>query len=628
MSLAARLRQHCQQCLETIRQAPLYGVEGREVALADGYLPLLLDYSHEDRAAKGLRVFQADQQKAPAVYFEAAQIIAESPWLLLHGPEGSGKSTLARHLLWQQATAYLADERVALPLLVDVQSDTVPELLSEALAAARPVLLIIDSVEHWQAETLFAHVQRYTADHKALRVLLLGRSDPCAEWALAGPWQRHRLLPLLTDQRQVFIDQRWPGLGDSFAARGDTDLLSRPANFALALGGCEASTELALVQCWAALEGIARTALFNSRYVQGRLAVSQVRGASAVTLAGLLQANPQQWSEPLLQLGIARAQAGEDLGELIGALAEAGPRGVLLACDLAQRDVATRRAPLLASLLAIVEAGHDPLALRVRASQWLARWGDPRDLQALVEIPAGRLTMGSERHPNSAPVATLSLAAFRMGRYPVCNRDYGRFITATGRPWRSEDGRRPERATAPAVDLTWHDARAYCAWLTLQWRAQGRLAADETLCLPSEPQWEYAARGLQGADADRDVYPWGSGWREGHGNGEEASLNDTCAVGLFPQGRSIWGCDDLCGQVWEWTSTLWGEDMAQPRFAYPYADDGREAATAAPQVRRVLRGGCFSSPGFKACATYRGSLEPDGFWRGNGFRVAVVSTRG
>lgn len=114
------------------------------------------------------------------------------------------------------------------------------------------------------------------------------------------------------------------------------------------------------------------------------------------------------------------------------------------------------------------------------------------------------------------------------------------------------------------------------------------------------------------------------GWHDGHGNGEEASLNTPCAVGLFPLGRSPWGCDDLCGQVWEWTSTLWGEDMAKPRFAYPYADDGREALQAPPQVRRVLRGGCFSSPGFKACCTYRGSLEPDGFWRGNGFRVVVA----
>jgi iron(II)-dependent oxidoreductase len=64
--------------------------------------------------------------------------------------------------------------------------------------------------------------------------------------------------------------------------------------------------------------------------------------------------------------------------------------------------------------------------------------------------------------------------------------------------------------------------------------------------------------------------------------------------------------------------------MATPHFAYPYLDDGREALDAGPSIRRVLRGGCFSSGKLKACCTYRGSLEPDGFWRGNGFRIVVA----
>ncbi|MBM3524438.1 MAG: hypothetical protein FJX57_15920, partial [Alphaproteobacteria bacterium] len=107
-------------------------------------------------------------------------------------------------------------------------------------------------------------------------------------------------------------------------------------------------------------------------------------------------------------------------------------------------------------------------------------------------------------------------------------------------------------------------------------------------------------------------------------NGEEAGLEDTCTVGLFPRGRSPYGVDDMAGQVWEWCSTLWGEDMAAPSFRYPYRDDGREDRMAGPRVRRVLRGGCFSSGREKANCTYRGSLEPDGFWRGNGFRFVVA----
>ena len=80
----------------------------------------------------------------------------------------------------------------------------------------------------------------------------------------------------------------------------------------------------------------------------------------------------------------------------------------------------------------------------------------------------------------------------------------------------------------------------------------------------------------------------------------------------------------MAGQVWEWCLTLWGEDMARPSFAYPWRDDGRESYDAPDAVRRVLRGGCFSSGPAKANVAYRGSLEAGGFWRGNGFRIVVA----
>ena len=79
----------------------------------------------------------------------------------------------------------------------------------------------------------------------------------------------------------------------------------------------------------------------------------------------------------------------------------------------------------------------------------------------------------------------------------------------------------------------------------------------------------------------------------------------------------------MVGQVWEWCTTLWGADMTTPSFRFPWVDDGRESLDAAPEIRRVLRGGCFSSGRVKANGIYRGSLEPSGFWRGNGFRIVV-----
>jgi len=280
------------------------------------------------------------------------------------------------------------------------------------------------------------------------------------------------------------------------------------------------------------------------------------------------------------------------------------------------------RRALVRALVAIVEQGSLPLALRVEAGRALAVEGDPRDLDALVEIPGGPFTMGSTAHPNSAPPHRISVWPYRIGRYPVTNDRYRRFVEATARAWSSPDGLLSHRANSPAVDLTWHDARAYCDWLTLQWRADGRIEPDEVVRLPTEPEWERAARGLQ--EDDGFVYPWPGPWRDDRANAEEAALNDTCPVGLFPAGRSPDGCDDMAGQVWEWTSTSWGEDMTTPRYAYPYADDGREDVDAAPDVRRVLRGACFLSPREKANCIYRGSLEPAGFWRGNGFRIVVA----
>ena len=182
-----------------------------------------------------------------------------------------------------------------------------------------------------------------------------------------------------------------------------------------------------------------------------------------------------------------------------------------------------------------------------------------------------------------------------------------------------------DRLNAPATDLTWHDARAYCEWLTRKWRTSGKISPTEQVRLPTEPEWERASNGDLNRlnDSTGPVYPWGLEWKHDAANSEETGLNTTYAVGLFPEGKSPYGCYDMAGQVWEWCSTLWGEDMATPSYAYPWQDDDREASNAPESVRRVLRGGCFSSGKLKACGTYRGSLEPAGFWRGNGFRIVV-----
>lgn len=217
--------------------------------------------------------------------------------------------------------------------------------------------------------------------------------------------------------------------------------------------------------------------------------------------------------------------------------------------------------------------------------------------------------MGSDTNPNSQPVASVTIAPFRIGRYPVTNVLYARFIAATGRAWVSPEADKPERANAPATDVTWRDARAFCAWLTAQWRTTGRIGANEIVRLPTEPEWERAARGDQ-PDSPEVVYPWSQGWNSDAANSEETGFNAPCAVGLFPAGISPYGCSDMAGQIWEWTSTLWGSDMASPSFAYPYREDGREDPEAGPDIRRVLRGGSFSSSALKPAAPIAAVWNP------------------
>ncbi|MGH8490411.1 MAG: formylglycine-generating enzyme family protein, partial [Gammaproteobacteria bacterium] len=182
------------------------------------------------------------------------------------------------------------------------------------------------------------------------------------------------------------------------------------------------------------------------------------------------------------------------------------------------------------------------------------------------------------------------------------------------------DADKVDKRNHPARYVTWHDALAYCDWLTGEWRSTGKIGASEHATLPSEAEWERAARGTDGR-----VFPWAEDWREDCANTIEAGIGDTCAVGLFPNGRSDAGCVDMAGNVWEWTRSLWGKDRQKPDFAYPYEPDDqkREDLNAGNDVRRVLRGGSLHlDRDFARCAYRRGYLPVNRYYL-IGFRVVV-----
>jgi formylglycine-generating enzyme required for sulfatase activity len=212
-----------------------------------------------------------------------------------------------------------------------------------------------------------------------------------------------------------------------------------------------------------------------------------------------------------------------------------------------------------------------------------------------------------DRFEREQPQHELTLPAYQIGRYPVTNAEYAAFVEATGRraPRHWGGAAVPdELADHPVVYVTWHDARAYVRWL--------QETTEQPYRLPTEPEWEKAARGENGL-----IWPWGNDWDEQKCNVKLSGPGETTPVGQYsPAGDSPYGCADLAGNVWEWCSTL--------HKAYPYRpDDGRENLDASGN--RVLRGGYWnSSPGRVRCA-YRSVSHPVSHFFSLGFRVARSS---
>ena len=568
------------------------------------YLPLLVDWTEEDRAAKGLRRGPASREMP--VHRTALELAGEVPFLLLLAPPGGGRSAMLAHIA-RFAGGAAPDPRpvprnedgTAAPEAWEGSAVT-PVLWREGMeleALPADALLLVDDAERLASALLDAIAAR-----PGLRALIVGDAETCGAWPLPRGFRRHRLLPLLAAQRPE-------GFRDP--------LLGLPGYFALAqrLGSASPSAPV-LRDRLLVVATPADAPLLDAGFMQPLLMARALENEHPLSLALKFALDPPGMAAVLRH---CVAAAPEIAPALAAALACTGDAGVLLAAEIEPGPV-----PGLAeALLAIVEGGRLGAPQRAVAGRELARRGDPRDFAALVAVPGGEVAMGSVLTPNSSPPHRVAVGGFRIGRYPVTNTLYGRFIAATGRGWVSPARDDPALLNAPATDLTWRDAMACCAWLTETWRGEGRIGPQAVVRLPTEAEWERAARGDQ-AHGAAPVHPWAAAWDADRCNGEAAGLNAPCAVGMFPRGVSPFGAADMAGQVWEWCATLWGPAMDRPDLAYPYdATDGREAAEAPPDWRRVLRGGCFSSGAEKANAHYRGSLEPDGFWRGNGFRVVV-----
>jgi formylglycine-generating enzyme required for sulfatase activity len=230
----------------------------------------------------------------------------------------------------------------------------------------------------------------------------------------------------------------------------------------------------------------------------------------------------------------------------------------------------------------------------------------------MILIPAGEFLMGSDPKKDKdaldreQPQHSLYLPDYYIARTPVTNAQYAAFAQTREEQWTQPKGEEDH----PVINVSWYDAIEYCQWLSE--------VTGKSYYLPSEAEWEKAARGTDGR-----IYPWGDEWDESRCNTWKGGKGGTTPVGAYPQGVSPYGCLDMAGNVWEWTRSLWGRDWEKPKFKYPYdPQDGRENLEASGEFR-VVRGGSWRfSRNFARCA-FRFWYGPDGRGSILGFRLCA-----
>jgi len=204
----------------------------------------------------------------------------------------------------------------------------------------------------------------------------------------------------------------------------------------------------------------------------------------------------------------------------------------------------------------------------------------------MVYVPGGTFQMGSnDGDSNEQPVHEVTLYSFWIDRTEVTNAQYARCV---------EDGKcsTPSDLSSyardsyyvdyPVIYVSWDDANDYCTWADAQ--------------LPTEAQWEYAARGSEGRK-----YPWGNEQPNAQLLNYNANLGDTSKGGSYPDGASWVGALDMAGNVWEWVADWYGKYSSEPQ---------ENPTGPSAGVTRVLRGGGWYGPEYLVRAASRYSVTP------------------
>jgi formylglycine-generating enzyme required for sulfatase activity len=396
------------------------------------------------------------------------------------------------------------------------------------------------------------------------------------------------------------------------------------------------------------------------------------------TVRNHIESSPLLWREPCLLLGeiICLGRRPGDVWHLIDSLL-AGAQGQNdsrrgawstwlaarivsdnqlngAAAGLAVRTIVEHLREKLVDALTAPELGtHE----RVDVATTLGLIGDPRKGVGVTDgtpdivwcdVPSGEFTLGTLIAQSDAiatrpwargwkfgremPASTIFVPAFRISMYPITQAQFRAFVDAPdgyqddqwwlpfGLVWRNK-APAPGRAewgvlpNLPQTNISWYEATAFCNWLGHRLRLPVRL--------PTEAEWERAAKW-----PSDNVFPWGDEFDGRMCNSSSAGFNRPIPVGCLdwettkpPSPR------DLCGNVWEWCSTM-AESPSGASYGYPYDPrDGREDVGTGDGTYRIVRGGSYLNPPFLVRSAYRGRDLQDQRLSRSGFRIVVGSSK-
>jgi formylglycine-generating enzyme required for sulfatase activity/tRNA A-37 threonylcarbamoyl transferase component Bud32 len=232
-------------------------------------------------------------------------------------------------------------------------------------------------------------------------------------------------------------------------------------------------------------------------------------------------------------------------------------------------------------------------------------WTRPADGMTMVYIQAGKFLMGSDsRNPDEKPEHTVTLDDYWIDQNEVTNKMYEKCVTAKFCQPPDDNSSfthttyygNPKYANYPVIFVSWNDASNYCAWVGVR--------------LPSEAEWEKAARGSKG-----QLYPWGNSNPDKSRANYGFILGDTSEVGSFPNGISPYGVKDMAGNVGEWVND-WYSDTYYSQSP-PLNPSGPDIETF-----RVIRGGSWYENETSLLSTTRFYRNPSDSNIISGFRCA------